>query len=152
MSLFTRLKKMFETQQAEADNEMDPLMLRAILLLETAIYDDDLAAEEMAAIAALLARRYGLTHVEIGELLVCAQQHREGAPDVYLFTRSLCRDMSIDERKQLMIEIWQVIFADGRVDDHEDHFARKMQSMLRLDHPTWIETKQTAKALWEKNS
>jgi len=146
MSLFDTLKEIFsQDQNRSTDREVDPMVLRAALLLETAMHDDEFALEEREAIKDLLADRYGLGENKVDDLIEFAATKLNEVADVYLFTRSLGRDMSIEERKELMTEIWQIIFADGRVDKHEEHFARKMQKMLRLDHPTWIEARQEAR-------
>ncbi len=146
MSLFNSLKAIFYQDNPERhEGEVDPMVLRAIVLLETALHDDEFALEERDAIKQLLADRYGLGENKVEDLLEFASSKLEKAADVYLFTRTLGRDMPNEERKELMTEIWQIIFADGRVDKHEEHFARKMQKMLRLDHPTWVEARQDAR-------
>ncbi|MDJ0838462.1 MAG: TerB family tellurite resistance protein [Acidobacteriota bacterium] len=147
MALFDAIKNFFtpETPEPEKATQGDPMVIRVILLLETATYDSEFAPEERAAIERLLGERYELSDQEIHELLALARSRREAVPDIYSFTRELANAMSAPERMQMMTEIWQIIFADGRVDAEEEHFARKMQKLLRLDHPTWIEAKIAAR-------
>ena len=37
--------------------------------------------------------------------------------------------------------IWQVAYADGRLDSHEDYLVHKLATLLRLDHKQLIEAK-----------
>jgi len=146
MALFDALKAIFtEPDRASGEEALDPMTQRVILLLETAGADFKREPEEAATIETLLRDRYGLSAAEIEELIPLAESHQAEMGDVYDVTRVLAKDMSIDERCALMTEIWEVIFADGRLDAHEEHFARKMGKLLRLDHPTWIKAKQAAK-------
>ena len=148
MALFDMLKNFFAPESpavAETEAENDPLVIRVILLLETATYDSEFAAEEREAIERLLRQRYQLSQEETAELMGLARQRREAVPDIYQFTRKLAGAMDPSARQQSMTEIWEIIFADGRVEAEEEHFARKMQKLLRLDHPTWIAAKQAAR-------
>lgn len=148
MSLFETLKQFFSApggSDAAHSGDRDPLMLRVVLLLEAVGAKQEFAETERAVIQGLLRNRYGLSDGEIHDLIAMAAEHHHEAADVYLFSRELSGAMGPEQRKLLMTEIWDVIFADGVVDEDEELFARKMQKMLRLDHPTWIETKLAAK-------
>ena len=146
MALFDTILSFFNSeQQAAREEKPDPLVLRAILLIETASYDSEFADEERNTIVNMLSRAHDLSTEQVEELMTRAAKRREGVADVYQFTRDLAADMDMAARKNLMADIWRVIFADGQVDEHEEHFARLMQKMLRLDHPTWIAAKLEAK-------
>ena len=147
MALFDMIKQIFAPDagppQAPGPDQ-NPLVIRVILLLETASYDNEFAPEERQAIKRLLRDSYGLSPEETKELITLARSRREAVADIYVFTRELANAMNMEERLQMMTEIWEIIFADGRVDAQEEHFARKMQKLLRIDHPTWIAAKQAA--------
>ena len=146
MALFDTLKSFFaqEDTTAPAPSE-DPLTQRVVLLLETAGADFRAAPEEAAAIEKLLITRYDLSAEETGELIALARKRLEDMGDIYTVTRALTKVMSPEERLELMTEIWEIIFADGRLDAEEEHFARKMGKLLHLDHPTWISAKLAAR-------
>jgi uncharacterized tellurite resistance protein B-like protein len=45
-----------------------------------------------------------------------------------------------------MIEqLWQVAFSDGQLDAHEEHFLRKIHSLLHVSHRDFMRTKHKAK-------
>jgi len=37
--------------------------------------------------------------------------------------------------------VWKVIYADGKLDKHEDHLAHKLSSLLKLNHKQLIDAK-----------
>ncbi len=145
LTLLDEIKKFFAQPEKALEPE-HPQLNRAVILLETAIYDQEFADEERAMIEGLLRDKYGVPDHELDGLLKLAWAKRDQFPDIHAFTRLANDRMSPEEKKELMVEIWQIILADDRVDQHEEHFARKMQKLLRLDHPTWIACKFEAKA------
>ncbi|MCP4642028.1 MAG: hypothetical protein GY851_16415, partial [bacterium] len=42
---------------------------------------------------------------------------------------------------QIIEEVWRVIFADGRLDGHEDYLVHKLARLLNLNHPQLIAAK-----------
>ena len=41
--------------------------------------------------------------------------------------------------------LWQVAFADGRLDAHENHFMRKIGDLLYIPHADYVAAKQRAR-------
>jgi uncharacterized tellurite resistance protein B-like protein len=41
--------------------------------------------------------------------------------------------------------LWQVAFADGRLDAHEQHFMRKIADLLYIPHADYVAAKQRAR-------
>jgi uncharacterized tellurite resistance protein B-like protein len=146
MSLFTLVKDWLSGKQPRESDEEHPLLPRVVLLLEAAVYDHHLAEEELAWIKVLLTEKHGLDEGETDALLDLARERRDDFPDIHSFTRKMVGEMAIEERVDLMKEIWQVIYADDHLDQHEEHFARKMQTLLRIDHKDWIAAKIEARS------
>ena len=140
MSLFSILKDLFATEETPQEAQ-HPQLSRVVLLLEAAIYDADFAAVERQTIETILSTHYDMTAAEAHELIELAAEHRERFPDIHAFTRELAR-LPIEQRRVLMEEIWQVIYADEKIEATEELYARKMQKLLRLDHSEWIAAKQ----------
>ena len=49
------------------------------------------------------------------------------------------------EKRQIIEEVWRVIYADGALDAHEDYLVHKLAKLLNLNHPQLIEAKMTVK-------
>lgn len=112
-----------------------------ILLLEAAIYDADFADVERQTILDILCDHYEMTPEEAEHLIEVAGQHRERFADIHTFTREIAR-LEPEDRLEVMYQIWQVVYADEKLEAMEEHYARKMQKLLRLDHSQWIAAKQ----------
>ena len=155
MSLFRILKDLFDTSGGQSENAPHhPQLGRVVLLLEAAIYDADFAAIERETIEQILRDHYQLSEPEAHELIDLAAQHRERFPDIHSFTREIA-GLPRAERVALMEEIWLVIYADKKIEATEEHYARKMKKLLRLDHSDWVAAKQRVahgKRLGEKDS
>ncbi|MEK9649197.1 MAG: TerB family tellurite resistance protein, partial [Gammaproteobacteria bacterium] len=49
------------------------------------------------------------------------------------------------EKVQLVMNMWEVAFADGKIDRYEEHLIRKVAELLYLDHKDFILSKQRAR-------
>ncbi|HPQ39392.1 MAG TPA: TerB family tellurite resistance protein [bacterium] len=147
------LEKILGDLQAspDTDPEMPDMPNRAIalavsvILLEIATMDNDLADIEIETITGILREYYKLQDDEISRLLENADAVRRGAVDIFQFTRTINERCSRSEKRKLMEDIWRVIFADGKLDQYEDHFAHKLTRLLRLDHRDMIAAKMKAR-------
>lgn len=149
MAWLDQLRRLFETDEGElsaADSAQHPELLRVLLLLEAATADRDFADEERALIRRLLLDKYQVPPDEFDEILRLAREKRATSVDVYSFTRDISNRLSGDEREELMLELWQVMFADNHLDAEEEYLARKFQKLLKLDHQRWIRAKMSAKS------
>lgn len=155
MSIFDQVKRFWgnlEPQPSEREPVPEhPQLARIVLLVEAATYDDHFADEEQGLIHRLLTGKYGVLESDIESLMALARDKRDSLADIYSVTRELNKALTIDQKIELMTEIWQVILADHQIDKQEDLFARKMQKLLRLDAEVWIGAKLEAKALIASN-
>ena len=65
-------------------------------------------------------------------MLEQAKQESEQAISLHEFTRAICDRYKHPERIVILKNLWQVAFADGRIDQHERHFIRKIAGLLYL--------------------
>jgi len=47
--------------------------------------------------------------------------------------------------------VWDVVYADGKLDKHEDYLVHKLAALLRLTHKQLIEAKLKVKKLGSDN-
>lgn len=117
----------------------------AVILIETAAMDDHFDEAEREKIAGILAETFNLDPSETSELITASQKVRQRAVDVHQFTQVINESCSRDQKNRLMAAIWQVIFADGRLDAHEDYFAHKLARLIHIDHKDFITAKLNAR-------
>lgn len=141
--MFNRLKNVLSVPQEEL-KKADPVDLTlavCVILLEIARADDEFSAAEHYHIISTLTSHFNLSTEEAEGLIQRATQAREDSLDLWNFTHKINEIYDLDQRREMMQEIWRVIFADGTLDAHEDYLVRKLANLLRLRHSDMIAAK-----------
>jgi uncharacterized tellurite resistance protein B-like protein len=115
------------------------------LLLEIAAIDGEFSADEQEVILSILKNDYKMSENEATSLIDTARAQREGSIDLWCFTNLINQHYSEKERIRVIELVWKVIYADGRLDGHEDQLVHSLAVLLRLSHSQLIEAKLKAK-------
>ncbi len=116
-----------------------------VLLLEAATADHNFTAEEEHKVLDILKTKYNMTDEAVEELIEKSERERENSTDLWYFTNQINENMDNEEKYALMELVWEVIYSDGTMDKFENYVAHKLQTMLNLDHSTFIELKMKVK-------
>jgi uncharacterized tellurite resistance protein B-like protein len=135
MSLWTKLKDLAEgvdTDSGRAKNlREEELRLAAGALLVTAgTIDGTFDKDEKRKVKALLQERFDLDKKEVGRLFEDAEAREREAVDLYRFTSVLCRELDQDGRKRIVEMLWEVVLADGVVDEFESNLVWRVAELL----------------------
>lgn len=145
--MISRLQSFFR-DRLDPDNGHDPVHRRnlaaAALLIEVARADFEYEEAEQQAIADVLTRTLDLSTAEVEEIVELAQEESREATSLHQFTRLVHDSHSLDEKKRLMTALWQVAYADGRIDKYEEQLLRRIAELLHLRHPEFIQAKHAA--------
>ncbi|MDK9703951.1 MAG: TerB family tellurite resistance protein [Sulfuritalea sp.] len=117
----------------------------AALLLEMMRMDSAVTAAETAAVTQVLQSRFGLGADEVETLMVLAADEARQATDYFQFTSLINRSFSAEQKIQVVEYLWQVAYADGHLDAHEQHFMRKIADLLYVSHADYVAAKQRAR-------
>ena len=131
----------FEVKDGEPPRDHKLRLAAAALLFEVAHADYDLDSSEQDMIHTLVAGQFGLDTEETTQLLSLAKMEANESPGLHGFTTLINQHWSIEERTNLIEKMWQVVYADGRLDDHEQHLMRKLQNLLHIPHRDYIAAK-----------
>ncbi len=118
----------------------------ALLLLELARSDFDLADTEQTRIRQLLARRYALDEAALEALMRDAQTSAAKSVSLHEYVQTLNGALDGDGKRELMTMLWQVAYADGRIDKYEEHLLRRLTDLLHVPMPDYIQIKLDAAA------
>ena len=121
------------------------------ILLEVAYADQEFAPEEFRVITGQMKSYFNLENDAVEKLIALAEQERKAATDLWPFTRKIAREYTPDQKEALLTIVWQVIFADGKLDPYEDQLARRFQSMLSVNHSVLMAAKAKARALQQES-
>ena len=111
------------------------------LLFEAALSDYDLSNGESALIQTLVREQFKLTTEESAQLHSLAESQAREAIDLHGFTSLINQTWSSEQRIALVEKMWQVVYADGRLDDHELHLMRKIQRLLHIPQKSFVAAK-----------
>ena len=121
------------------------------ILLEVAYADQEFAPEEFSVITGQLKTFFGLEPDAVEKLIALAEQERRAATDIWPFTSKISREYTPEKKEALLTIVWQVIFADGKLDPYEDQLARQFQSMLSVNHSVLMAAKAKARKLHKES-
>lgn len=119
----------------------------AALLIEVAKSDFDQDEMERALIFAVLKDTFELLESQLNELVSLADKATQDAHDFYQFTQLVNDAYSYGDKTQLIMNLWRVAFADGRIDRYEEQFIRKVCGLLHVSHSDFIKAKLTAEQM-----
>jgi uncharacterized tellurite resistance protein B-like protein len=113
----------------------------AALLLEVSRADFHVHDKELAAIAAILQRQFGFSDEETRELLKAARAESDELLSLHPFVRMINDHFDAAARAQIMEDLWQVAYAKGKLDKHQEYTVRKIADLLYVPHSVYIRTK-----------
>jgi uncharacterized tellurite resistance protein B-like protein len=100
------------------------------LLVEAAMRDDVFDAAESTAITRILAERFDLAEEATRALFEASEHAKHGAMELFGFVRKLIKEMDEGQRVEVVEMLWEVAYADGVLDAHEDAMIRKVAGLL----------------------
>ena len=112
-----------------------------VLLLEIANADEEFSDDERKHIISTLQGSFDLSEDGARELIEMSKSTREASDDIWKFTNEINKACKPAEKQEIMERIWEVIYADGTLDAHEDYLVHKLAKLLNLNHPQLINTK-----------
>lgn len=133
--MLVQLKRIFGGDPLPAGmmQAREPLDLAiAALLVELVRADFSESAAELAAIRAVLGRRFQLSDPQLDQLLNQATQRADRAVSLHEFTHRLNAELPEADKLAIIEMLWQVSHADGHIDKHEEHLIRRIAGLLHI--------------------
>ena len=135
-------------------NDRDELgMTLAVLMLEVAKSDFEESEDEIQTMTAWLENQdLGLTSENVSQLLDSARNEQAGSAGLFEYTRRACERMSMEERVQLVEQLWRIAYADGVIDKYEEAAIRKASELLYVPHSDFIRAKFAAEVASQREA
>ena len=130
--------------EADDDYEVTAPLAAAVLLLEVAWADHDIADDEVDFIRTALHSGWGLDEEAISSTLDRARELHDTSAGVYPFTRMLCETCTREERCRVLGNLWRLARFDGDQHRYEEAAIRKIADLLHLTHAEFIAAKLSA--------
>ena len=126
-------------RQQVADEVAARLRDRGLQITETED-PEDLAAARLA-----LADLLGLDSERADALLAEAAHRSTRLTSYYAQVSVINRRFEVDQRIRFVEHLWRVAYADGGLDQYEDHLVRKISNLLYIPHVQCMLARQRAR-------
>jgi uncharacterized tellurite resistance protein B-like protein len=126
---------------AGKDNGKDVTVAICALLLEMGRIDETFTEQEMAKVLSILTNKYGLPADHIDSLIKEAERELKESVDLWQFARTINDQFSNEQKEKLIERLWQIVYVDGKMDEHEHYLMNKLSNLLRLSHKQLIDAK-----------
>lgn len=117
----------------------------AVLLVEVMRADPALGVAERQAVVGALREQFALTDDELARLIELAEQTARTASDFFQFSSVVNDRFNHDQKIRIVELMWQVAYADGHLDAHENHLIGRVAELLYVTHGQYIAAKLHAK-------
>lgn len=144
-SFIDKLRAIIIADDPDADDRLRTIHLAAAALLyEVAMSDQHVDDRERDHIEKVLGEAFELSESEAAAMASEGRAAAEESVSLHGFTSLVREHWSVDERCELMDHLWAVVWADGRLDAHEQHLMRKLASLLYIPHKRYVAAKLRA--------
>src|SRR3954471_24345145 len=122
--------------------ENDYRLAAAALLIHAASADGKQSPAEREKLRAVLKSRFALDDAATDELIDVGTRADNEAVDLYHFTSLINRSLDEPGRLGIVEMMWQVVFADGRVNEFEDNLMWRTADLLGVSSRDRIALRQ----------
>jgi len=104
----------------------------AVLMLDVARSDHVFEESEFERVLGLVEKHFGMSPEDAAELVNAADEKAEELVSLHEFTQLLHNNLDESEKARIVGLLWQVAYADGRLDKYEDSLVRKISDLLHV--------------------
>ena len=140
------------TEAAVMDREAALRLATAVLMIDVARADDVFEESEFDRVLRLVETHFKLTPQQAAELFNEASEEADDLISVYDFTEILHRHLDEDEKARIVGLLWQVAYADGRLDKYEDSLVLKISDLLYVSRGRVMRLKHDAEQAAKGNA
>ena len=111
------------------------------LMVEMANSDGSITEEEYESITNSIQKVFNIEIEKIKELIKISKEELKESVSLYEFSGVINENFSLDEKIELMDQLWRLIYTDNKLDKYEDKLIKQIGGMLKLDHREIINSK-----------
>ncbi len=135
------------TDSSESDSPDRESALRfatAVLMVEVARADQVFEKSELVRLLELITSHFALSPEDAADLIDSAADSAEDIVDLHDFTRLLHGHLADREKEQIVGMLWQIAYADGRLDKYENSLVLKISDLLYVSRGRVMRLKHDA--------
>lgn len=116
----------------------------AVLMVDVARADHVFEDSEYDHLLKLIQAHFDLSAEEAVELFNRADEQAEELVSLHEFTQLLHSELDEDEKAHIIGHLWQIAYADGRLDKYEDSLVLKISDLLHVSRGRVMRLKHDA--------
>ena len=145
--LIARVTSAIESTDSESDDldrETALRMATTVLMIDVARADHVFEDSESDRVLQLVESHFGVTGIEAAELVDIANDKAEKLTSAFEFTQILHKHLDETEKARIVSLLWQIAYADGRLDKYEDSLVLKISDLLHVSRGRVMRLKHDA--------
>ncbi len=129
--MIDRLKSFLLGPPEEKSQGFDDLQVAVVaLLIRAATSDAQFGEEERETIRRIAADSFGLSPQDVSTLVEEAEDEESETLDLHRWAQAIKQAYSEEERIELIEKMWEVVYADGVLDDYEANLLRRVAGLI----------------------
>ena len=116
----------------------------AVLMVDVARADNVFEDSEFDHLLKLIQAHFDLSPEDAVELFNRADEHAEELVSLHEFTQLLHNELDEEEKAHIIGHLWQIAYADGRLDKYEDSLVLKISDLLHVSRGRVMRLKHDA--------
>ena len=143
-------KNFFNKPVSQEPATSNSVLLSAIsLMIEVSLADEIMDISELETLKKVLLNEFEVKENDLENLISDAKKNQNSSTSLYEFTRKINDEYEFDDKKNLILSMWKIAYADGNIDKYEEYVIRKVSDLIYISHPDFIESKQKARGEYE---
>lgn len=149
--MISNIRRFFEKNIKSSSDSPDTVSQHALqiataaLLIEMMRADMQISEEEKKTVKRTIRSKFDLSREEISDVIQFAEDKIWNATGYFEFTSLMNKGFTHAEKIKVIELLWEVAFADGILDKHEEHMVRRIASLIHVSHKDFIEAKLRVK-------
>jgi len=133
-----------DAEAAATDRDAALRLATAVLMVDVARADHSFDDLEMQRILSLIESHFDVDADAAAELFASADERAEDLIGLHEFTKLLHEHLSEREKARIVSLLWQVAYADGRLDKYENSLVLKISDLLYVSRARMMRLKHDA--------
>ncbi len=129
-----------------AATDRDLQIATAVLLVEMASSDQEIASPEGRAVVDVMTRQFSIPDKDVPELVQVAIAARKEQGRIDEFVKCINDRFDAGQKQRVLAMLWKVVIADGSVQKHEQRLATQMKFRFQLSDEQAQEARRMAES------
>ena len=123
------------------NNEKKLQIAACALLVEIGNSDNNFTDVERKKIISIMKDTFNIEEDYINELIELSEKNFDENESIYEYTSIINDNFSIEEKFELLKNIWRLIYTDDNLNRYEEHLVKMIGSLLNIEYSNIIGAK-----------